>query len=988
MFLSVDSQAIQWRPEAEFTLDVAGFEQGVQEAQKAANAAAARQALMHAIQHYGGDLLPGCYEDWIIPLRERLQQTYAHALEQMISILESQQDYSTAIDYAQRLLHHDPLRELTYCRLMQLYALAGDRAAALRVYHTCTSVLARELGVDPDPTTRSIYEHLLNLEAPQPIVSHLRDDSPLIGREQAWVQLQEAWRKAARGAPTFVLVGGEAGIGKTRLAEELIVWARRQGIAAVVAHCYAAGGNLALSPVQEWLRAPAFRRARQEIDGLWASEAARLLPELLAHERPLGAKPAAPILLTEAWQRQRLFEALARLALYSGEPLLLLLDDIQWCDTDTLEWMQYLLHFNSQARLMLVGTMRREELANTGPLAAFVLQANRLGLLVEIELERLSPQETTQLAINLLGHPLQDDQAQWLYAQSEGNPLFVVETVRAELATEDDKVTRWQGDKVKPRHPLTPSPPHPLTLSPLPPKVLAVVQSRLGRLSPQALDLACVAAVIGRAFTIDVLAQASESDEDNLVRSLDELWRQRIIREGRGNGLAGEAYDFTHDKIREVAYASLSPILRRFLHRRVARALTATDATDRDSVKAQIANHYEHAGQAVVAIDFYQQAAQVAHHRSAFNEAIDHLHRALALLDEQPQGDAHSRQELAIQAALGPLLLATKGYAASEVEQAFTRAWMLCQLVGNSDEHFRVLWGLGRFYFVQPNPAKCLEAAQQLLALAQQSEDSGLLVEAHCSLGTHFFHQALFIEARHHLEQALALYDRQRHSDHTLVFGQDPGVVSHAYLAWTLWCLGESSQALAQTEAALALAEAINHPYSQVIATTYASVQQHYLNDPVHCLDYANTAIRVAKEYGFTLWQSMVTFLRGWAHTMAGDFDNGFSDMQQSIDLFRETGAELGAAYFVALLAETLGRFGQPEAGLIVIDEAFATMERTQDRWCEAEIHRLRGELLQQSGDTAEAIVALQNAITIAKAQQANQWEARAVESLTCLQEK
>ena len=512
-----------------------------------------------------------------------------------------------------------------------------------------------------------------------------------------------------------------------------------------------------------------------------------------------------------------------------------------------------------------------------------------------------------------------------------------------------------------------------------------MIKARLEQLSSRAYALVCVAAVIGRAFAVDVLGQASDSDEDSLVQGLDELWQQHIVRE---QGM--DTYNFSHDKMREVAYTGLSPIRRRYLHRRVAQALEALRAGQLDAVSDQIATHYEQAGLAAQAIAYYQRAAQAAHRMSALQEAIAHLTQALTLLPALPDITARATQELAIHVALGPLLLATKGYAAPEVEQAFHRAWELCrrlqpQTVEATPERFQVLWGLGRFYMVKPELTKALEASQQLLALAQATEEPDLLLEAFCSLGTHLFHLVDLPAARTYLEQSLTLYNPDEHRSHALSYGQDPGVVAAAYLAWTLWCLGYPTQALAQTQAALALAQKVDHPYSLVIATTYASVQYHFLNDVTRCRAHAEAAIALATQYGFTLWLSMATFLRGWALTVEGDFDNGFADMQQSIDLFRSTGAELGAAYFAALLAETFGRTGQADVGLLAMAGAFELLERTQDRWCEAEMYRLQGELYLQTDAPSEAEQSFQTAITVARQQQARLWELRATVSLARL---
>jgi predicted ATPase len=328
------------------------------------------------------------------------------------------------------------------------------------------------------------------------------------------------------------------------------------------------------------------------------------------------------------------------------------------------------------------------------------------------------------------------------------------------------------------------------------------------------------------------------------------------------------------------------------------------------------------------------------------------------------------------------LLLATKGYAAPEVEQAFQRAWFLCQQVGDRTQRFQILWGLERFLMVKPNLVQGLASAQQLLTLAQEATDDDLRLEAYCALGTQLFHQVELLETRRYLEQSLAIYDQARHLHHALLYGQDPGVVALSYLAWTLWCLGYPEQALARNQAALALAQERAHPYSQVIAQVYAMIQAHFLQDITSCRAQAEALIALTEQYEFTLWLATAKFLRGWALTWQGHFDQGFADMQTSIDLFRSTGAELGAAYFAGLLAETFGRSGQPDAGLLLMEGAFALIESTGDRWCEAELYRLQGELHLQLQAPAEAEVSFQKACSVAQAQHARLWELRAAVSL------
>jgi len=642
-FIEVDAQTVQWQSDIPFTLDVSRFERALDHAERAKAPSAARKALEKAVDVYRGKLLPSCYADWIQTERERLHQAFIEGLERLIGLLEDQRDYRAAIEYAQRLLRHDPLHEATYQQLMRLLALSGDRAGALRAYHQCATTLERELGVEPGPATREAYQRLLETKtvpAPSPIPgAQLAAALPLVGRHQEWGRLREAWRAIRPGRPHFVLLEGVAGIGKTRLAEELIRWAERQGIATASARCYAAEGELAYAPVAAWLRA----RPLPPLEPAWLSEIARILPELLAEQPDLP--PPGP--LSQSWQRQRLFEALTRTIMGSGQPritstaavgntrIVLLIDALQWCDRATLEWLRYLLRMDErqpqyeQARLLIIGTSRPEGIGDEHPLASLLQALRYEGQLTEIELGSLDEAETATLAAHVAGRELDSDLTTCLYRETEGNPLFVVETVRMGLLAAREQAGErggeW-GSMCLPR--------------PLPSKMQAAIEARLAQLSPAARELAAVAATIGREFTFAVLSHASGEDEDTLVPALDELWRRRIVREQ-----GAEAYDFSHDKLREVAYAGLSTARQRLLHHHVAQALEAVYAADLDSVAARVAAHYERADHPERAIQYYQRAAEVARRVQADEEAARCDQRAadcrqsgLAMLDAAAEG--------------------------------------------------------------------------------------------------------------------------------------------------------------------------------------------------------------------------------------------------------------------------------------------------------------------------------------------------------------
>lgn len=638
-FLFADKQTLQWRAATgSFTLDVEELEQAcaqAAQAERAGKTARQREALELALQAYRGDLLPGCYDEWLLLERERLRQVFLAAAQDLSALLEQEREYKAALSCTHQFLRHDPLHEATYRQLMRLHTLLGDRAAALRAYHTCARLLERELGAEPSAMTQEVYEALTRSEhasESQPVSqTGQRVQAPLQGRKAEWRQLQQLWQSATggsaglqMGSPRLVLLTGEAGIGKTRLASELELWVSRLGQVTASARCYPVPGHLAYAPITSWLRSDGLQSALATLDPSALTEIARLVPEVLAAQPRLS--PPAP--MSEGWQRQFFYAALARAVLSARQPLLLLLDDLQWCDEETLQWLHYLLHFATDTRMLLVGTIRVEETTPEHPLVTFLETLQRDGLVTEIPLGPLTQEETSALAASLLGEQFDPAIRETLYHETEGNPLFIVEMARASAQREDSV-------------PLVPQGARPLlarATSPLPPAVQAVLATRLAQLSTQARMVANLAAVIGREFTFPVLLraiagqgeQAMQQLEEHVVRGLDELWQRRIVREQNAGGT--NTYEFSHDKIREHISTSLSPVLRRTFHGQVAQALEAVYAQDLDAVCGQIAAHYEQAGLPVPAAAFYQRTGQVAGRVYAHAEALRAFEKAAALL--------------------------------------------------------------------------------------------------------------------------------------------------------------------------------------------------------------------------------------------------------------------------------------------------------------------------------------------------------------------
>lgn len=659
-FIHVTPQTLQWRSEAHFDLDVTEFETALARAAQAqtdGDSATATSELTAAVAAYTGDLLPECYDDWILPLRARLRLAYSDALERLVLSLEEQRDYGQALSYAQRLLQVDPLHEATYRYLMRLHLAQGNRTEALRTYQACQAMLQREFATAPTRTTRDLYETLLrgddvphSASTGQPLIGQ-PVALPLIGREAEWSFLLATWRAAAAGRPQMILLTGEAGIGKTRLAEELVAWVARHGLATAAAHCYpeVSGGVLAYAPVAEWLRSAALQPRLAALEDTWLVEVARLQPALL-NKRPHLAPPGP---LTEPWQRTRLFEALAHAVIGTvrddTNPLLLFVDDLHWADRETLDWLVYLLRFDPSAPVLVVSTVRGHDMSRDHPLTLAGLALARAGLLREIVLSRLDANDTTRLAASVAGRAIEPHEAAEIYHDTEGNPLFVVEMVRARAG---GKETNRQIGK-EAREPLEVGLAAMVAAPALSPKVRAVIQSRLALLSPGAQALAQTAAVIGREFSLDVLVRSSGQDRATVLQNLDELWQRQLVRVQ-----SGASYDFSHEGIRSVAYDSIGPIRRGTLHLHVAQALEEIHHGDIDATSGQIAAHYARAGESQLAITFYRRAAAAAQRIYANAEAV-RLYRHL--LESDLNTSLSVPERISVMLALGEVWQAT-GY--------------------------------------------------------------------------------------------------------------------------------------------------------------------------------------------------------------------------------------------------------------------------------------------------------------------------------------
>jgi predicted ATPase len=401
----------------------------------------------------------------------------------------------------------------------------------------------------------------------------------------------------------------------------------------------------------------------------------------------------------------------------------------------------------------------------------------------------------------------------------------------------------------------------------------------------------------------------------------------------------------------------------------------------------------------------------MAHHNEVFSQTLS---KGLELLKTLPDTPERTQQELTLQIALGRPLIATKGYAAPEVEKVYSRARELCQQVGETPQLFPALWGLWVFYLVRAEFQTARELGEQLLRLAQRVHNPVILLGAHSALGTTLFYLGKFVPSKEHLQQSIALYEPQKHPFLAFRYGQDPGGFCRCFAGLVLWFLGYPDQALKRSHEALTLAQDLSHPFSLAFALNFAALLHQLRREGQAAQELAEATIKLSTEQGFPFWVAMGTILRGWMLAKQGQEEGGIVQMRQGLAAYRATGAEASRPYFLALLAEACGGTGQTDEGLALLAEALVAVHKNGGHFSAAELYRLKGELLlvqegkkqkpvlslverakavpplrrtdrDKSEKESEAEACFQKAIDVARRQSAKSLELRAVMSLSRL---
>lgn len=805
--------------------------------------------------------------------------------------------------------------------------------------------------------------------------------SSFVGREAELAQLHEWLAKALSGERQIVFVTGEAGIGKTTLLEAFLTEVRRQDSEE---NQKAEGRrqktkieNQALGPNTQYPTPKVWAGWGQCVEHYGAGEA--YLPVLEAFERlcrtaatndPLSVlRQHAPLWLMQmpglidpterlALQRQtagatreRMVREFARAleVLTTEKGLVLWMDDVQWSDVSTLTLVDFLARRRESARLLLLGTYRPADiLGGEHPLDRLKRELQLHDLCSELALTLLTEAAVEAYLRRRFGNGIAAigrELAHLVYQRTEGNPLFMVNVVN-DLLTRGIIIQRHGQLELHAQR----------AREATPASIRQFIEQQVERLSGAEQEILAAASVAGMEFSAATVAAGlapagpafAEVEQHCATLARREQFLQPNGEEEWADGAVASRYRFLHALYQETLYARVTAARRVDLHQRIGAWKEQGYAGRAGEMALELAVHFEQGRDDGRAIQYLGAAAQTALRRRAPAEAIAHLTHALTLLKRLPDTPERAQHELSLLIALGVPLLMTKGYAAPEVEQTYTRARELCRQLGARPQLFPALHGLWVFHEVRGDLPMARALGEEMLTLAQSEQSPALLLQAHHVVGETLYLQGELAAARAHLEQAIALYDAQQHDALGLLYGLDPGVVSLSYAAWTAGLLGYAEQALTNVQQALTLARQVAFPLSSGVALIAAAAISQARRDAHTVQEQAEAAIALATEQGLPLLLARATIWRGWALTSQGRGEEGIAQIQQGLSASRTMGATAGFPYFLALLVEAYAATGQRAEGLRTLSEALRLAHTTKERHYEAELYRLKGELLLQ----------------------------------------
>jgi class 3 adenylate cyclase/predicted ATPase len=799
--------------------------------------------------------------------------------------------------------------------------------------------------------------------------------SRFVGRDAEIEHLDRALQQAGSGHGQLAAVVGEPGVGKSRLFFEFARSHRARAWLVLESGSVSYGKATPYLPVIDLLRV--YFKIEDRDDQRQVRE--KITGKLLTLDRAF--EPFVPAFLAlfdvpvddPVWQasdprqrRQQTLDAVKRLLLAESrvQPLLLVFEDLHWIDSETQAFLDTLFESLPTARILVLVNYRPEYQHAWGGKTFYT----------QLRIDPLPAESAEALLHALLGSDsVLDPLRRLLIARTEGNPFFLEESVRALVETGALVGERGAYRLARAVQTLQ-----------IPATAQAMLAARIDRLSPEDKRLLQAASVIGKDVPFPLLQAVADEEEDTLRRALGELQATEFLYETRL--FPDVEYTFKHALTHEVTYGTLLQDRRRALHARIVAAIEQLYA-DRLGEQMELLTHHAVRGEAwEKAVVYLREAGAKAFRRSANADAVSYFTKGLEIVERLPEGADRDRDELALLLGLGPAIQALKGLGAAEAERVFSRARELSERVGETGTAFQALWGQWMVSAGRGQVVPSRRIGGELLTVAGRANDRTLLLQAHHAMWATSFWLGELPVAEHHIESGISLYDIEQHRSHAFLYGgHDPGVCCRYFSAWTNWLFGRPVQAVAASEASIALAEQIAHPPTIAIALTWACALRYFERNARETGYVAHRLIRLATERDLPPWRVAGTIFDGWSRGEAGEGMAGIAQIREGLLAAKTTGTLMPLEpLYLLVLTDACRKFGQAEEGLGATDEALRMMAEMGERIWLSEFHRLTGELLlmRAPSDHAAAEGSFREALAIARGQGAHVWQLRAATSL------
>ena len=687
-------------------------------------------------------------------------------------------------------------------------------------------------------------------------------------------------------------------------------------------------------------------------------------------------------------QQSNLLEQYTRVLqdLAKEKPLLLILDDLQWVDPGSASLLFHLGRRIRGNRIFILGAFRPAEVAlgrgeERHPLEPILHELKRDFGEIEIEAGKTEARQFVDDFIDSEPNGLGPKFRKTLYSQTKGHPLFTVELLRnmeergALVRDKDGRLT--EGPE--------------LDWSTLPARVDAVIEERVQRLNEKLREILTIASVEGEEFTAEVVARIQKEEVRELIKLLSrELDKRHHLVSAKGIRQLEKqrlsSYLFQHILFQRYLYNSLDEVERAELHEEVGNILEVLYGKQAEEIAVQLARHFLEAGIVSKAIDYFHKAGNKAVRLSAGAEAIVHYNKALELLKKLPETPERDQQELALQLALAVPLMSTKGFGAPELGQAVVRARELCDQMGDTPQRFTALVQLATYYATTAQYRTALKLREQITQIAGQSKDPMLEAISYYVHVWPLLNVGELVQTVEHCKHAMAGYDPEKHGFMAYLFGYDLGVLNLGFGSWAQWILGYPDQALRQLEEAMNIARKLGHPHTLAFIILGACELNWFLGNFPQINKDTEEIVPLCEKNGFIYIGAHGYFYRGERAVLEGKVKEGIAQMRQSLAIMEATGTMTCFSRLRARVADACRKAGALEEGLSAVDWAFEAVEKYDERYMEAELYRLKGELLRMRGEPEKEVEKyFRQAIEISRQRLAKSWELRATMSLSRL---